>query len=41
MIHTRPPRRAIIREFAPIPDRKTGELAVNFDIVMGFTPGDN
>ena len=34
-------RESIIREFAPVPGSKIGELAVNFDIVMGFTPGDN
>jgi protocatechuate 3,4-dioxygenase beta subunit len=33
-------RDAIIRDFAPIPNSKVGELAVNFDIVMGYTPGD-
>ena len=33
-------RDAIIRDFAPIPNSKAGELAVNFDIVMGYTPGD-
>jgi len=33
-------RDAIIRDFTPIPDSKAGELAANFDIVMGFTPGD-
>jgi protocatechuate 3,4-dioxygenase beta subunit len=34
-------RESIIREFAPLPDSKIGELVVKFDIVMGFTPGDN
>lgn len=33
-------RDSIIRDFTPIPDSKIGELAVNFDIVMGFTPSD-
>ena len=33
-------RDAIIREFAPVPGSKAGELAVKFDIDMGFTPGD-
>ncbi len=33
-------RDCIIRDFTPIPESKAGELAVNFDIVMGFTPGD-
>jgi protocatechuate 3,4-dioxygenase beta subunit len=34
-------RESIIHEFAPLPDSKIGELVVKFDIVMGFTPGDN
>ena len=33
-------RDAIIRDFAAIPNSKAGELAANFDIVMGYTPGD-
>ena len=33
-------RNAIIRDFAAIPNSKAGELAANFDIVMGYTPGD-
>jgi protocatechuate 3,4-dioxygenase, beta subunit len=33
-------RDAIVKDFAPIPESKAGELAVKFDIVMGFTPGD-
>ncbi len=33
-------RASIIQEFAPLPESKIGELAVTFDIVMGFTPGD-
>lgn len=33
-------RESIIREFAPVPGRKLGELAAKFDIVMDFTPGD-
>lgn len=33
-------REAIIRDFTPIPNSKTGELTATFDIVMGFTPGD-
>jgi len=33
-------RDAIVRDFSPIADSKAGELAVKFDIVMGFTPGD-
>jgi protocatechuate 3,4-dioxygenase beta subunit len=33
-------RESVIREFKPIPGSKAGELAVTFDIVMGFTPQD-
>ena len=33
-------RDSVIREFAPVPGSKIGELAVTFDIVMGFTPAD-
>ena len=33
-------RDSVIREFAPVPGSKIGELAVTFDIVMGFTPSD-
>lgn len=33
-------RDAIIRDFGRVPGSKAGELSVNFDIVMGFTPGD-
>jgi protocatechuate 3,4-dioxygenase beta subunit len=33
-------RDSVIREFKPIPGSKAGELAVTFDIVMGFTPQD-
>jgi protocatechuate 3,4-dioxygenase beta subunit len=33
-------RDSVIREFKPIPGSKIGELAVTFDIVMGFTPQD-
>ena len=33
-------RESIIRDFAPVPGSKIGELAAKFDIVMGFTPGD-
>jgi protocatechuate 3,4-dioxygenase beta subunit len=33
-------RAAIIRDFSPVPGSKAGELSANFDIVMGFTPGD-
>ena len=31
-------RESVIREFAPVRGSKIGELAVTFDIVMGFTP---
>ena len=31
-------RESITADFAPLPDAKAGELAANFDIVMGFTP---
>ena len=31
---------SLVRKFAPVPGSEIGELAVNFDIVMGFTPGD-
>lgn len=34
-------RDSVIREFKPIPGSKAGELAVTFDIVMGFTPRDS
>jgi protocatechuate 3,4-dioxygenase beta subunit len=33
-------RASLIREFTPIPESKAGELAVKFDIVMGYAPGD-
>lgn len=29
---------SVIIDFAPIPESKIGELAANFDIVLGFTP---
>lgn len=34
-------RDSVIRELKPIPGSKAGELAVTFDIVMGFTPRDS
>jgi len=34
-------RASVIREFAPVPGSKIGELAVTFDLVMGFTPTDS
>ena len=33
-------RNSLIVDFAPIKDSKAGELAANFNIVMGFTPED-
>ncbi|HWL06817.1 MAG TPA: protocatechuate 3,4-dioxygenase [Planctomicrobium sp.] len=33
-------RENVIRSFDPIPDSSFGELAVNFDIVLGTTPND-
>ena len=33
-------RESVIHEFTPLPGSKTGELAVTFDIVMGFNPTD-
>lgn len=39
-IKTAAQRESVIREFAPVPGSKIGELAVTFDIVMGFTPSD-
>lgn len=40
-IKTAAQRESVIREFAPVPGSKIGELAVTFDIVMGFTPQDS
>lgn len=34
-------RKSILGDFKPIPDSRIGELAVNFDIVLGVTPPDN
>ena len=34
-------RESVIREFSPVRGSKTGELAVRFDLVMGFTPSDS
>jgi protocatechuate 3,4-dioxygenase beta subunit len=31
-------RRAILVDFNPIKDSTIGELAANFDVVLGFTP---
>lgn len=30
----------VLGDFKPIPDSPTGELAVQFDIILGITPGD-
>ena len=40
-IKTAAQRESVIREFVPVPGSKIGELAVTFDIVMGFTPSDS
>ncbi len=34
-------RESIQAEFKPIPDSKIGELAANFDIVLGMTPNED
>jgi protocatechuate 3,4-dioxygenase beta subunit len=34
-------RESVIVDFAPIPASKIGELAANFDIVLGVTPSDS
>jgi protocatechuate 3,4-dioxygenase beta subunit len=31
-------RKSVLGDFRPIPDSRIGELAVNFDVVLGFTP---
>jgi len=31
-------RESVIVDFAKIPDSKIGELAANFDVILGFTP---
>jgi protocatechuate 3,4-dioxygenase beta subunit len=33
-------REAVMADFKPIADSKIGELAANFDIVLGVTPED-
>ena len=33
-------RDTLIAEYKPLPDSKTGELAVKFDVVIGATPED-
>lgn len=34
-------RKALTAEYKPIPESKLGELAVNFDLVLGITPDEN
>ena len=34
-------RESIQVKFAPVPNSKFGELAANFDIVLGLTPDEN
>lgn len=34
-------RELVLADFKPLPDSKLGELACNFDIVLGRTPDDN
>jgi protocatechuate 3,4-dioxygenase beta subunit len=34
-------RKALMVDFKPLPDSRIGELAANFDIVMGVTPEDS
>jgi len=34
-------RNALTAEYKPIPESKLGELAVNFDLVLGITPDEN
>lgn len=34
-------REAVMAEFKPIPDSKIGELAADFNVVMGVTPQEN
>ena len=31
-------RKAVLVDFKPIPDSRIGELAVNFDVILGVTP---
>jgi protocatechuate 3,4-dioxygenase beta subunit len=37
-IRDRKARESVLVDFAPIEDSKAGELAANFDVVLGFTP---
>ena len=39
-IRDRRARESVIVDFAPIKDSRIGELAANFDIVVGYTPED-
>ena len=34
-------RESVIVDFVPLPGSRVGELAANFDIVLGVTPGDD
>lgn len=34
-------RELVVADFNPIPDSKLGELAVNFDVIVGLTPADD
>lgn len=34
-------RELVMADFNPIPDSKLGELAVNFDVIVGLTPADD
>jgi protocatechuate 3,4-dioxygenase, beta subunit len=40
-VHDAAARKAILGDFKPIADSRIGELAVNFDIVLGVTPRDH
>ncbi len=33
-------RKAVLVDFKPIPDSRIGELAANFDVILGVTPAD-
>jgi protocatechuate 3,4-dioxygenase beta subunit len=34
-------RKAVLVDFKPIPDSRIGELAANFDVILGYTPADS
>ncbi|MBI3410520.1 MAG: intradiol ring-cleavage dioxygenase [Planctomycetes bacterium] len=40
-IRDRPARESLIVEFAPIPESRINELSARFDIILGFTPGED